>query len=67
MKFVYLVHVGVPHKDIYGIINVEHITGIYAHEENEYKSIINLINNRQFRSTKYIQEILEVLRENSNG
>lgn len=67
MKFVYLHAIGVKHQDIYGIINIESITGVYSHEDGEYKSIINLNNNRQFRSIKYIQEILEILREVRHG
>ena len=63
MKFVYLAHLGVPRTEIYGIINIDHITAIYEHEEGLYHTIINLSNNRQFRSVKYMQEILEILRE----
>ncbi len=63
MKFVYLSHLGVPRTEIYGIINIDHITAIYEHEEGLYHTIINLSNNRQFRSVKYMQEILEILRE----
>ena len=67
MIFIYLAHLGVPRSEVYGIINVDHITAIYEHEEGLYHTVINLSNNRQFRSTKYIQEILEILRENING
>lgn len=67
MRFVYLAHLGVPRTEIYGIINIDHITAIYEHEEGLYHTVINLSNNRQFRSVKYIQEILEILRENNDG
>lgn len=66
VRLVYLSVLGVPKEEVFGMINVDSITAIYSYEADGFASIINLNNNRQFRSKKYITEIVEILREVSH-
>lgn len=73
MNFTYFQVLGVPSKDVDGLVNLDSISAILNYDgDPEYKSIIVLNNNRQFRSKKYPLEVKAAIvwalsREANNG
>ena len=58
MNFTYLQVLGVPSKDVDGLVAIESIVAILNYDNDaEYKSVIILNNNLQFRSKKYPLEV----------
>ena len=60
-KFIYLSQIGVKVADVQGLVDIAHISFILENGTGEYPSVIVLNNNRQFRSTKYLNEIRDVI------